>query len=151
MESFDFQTAIHQLHEIYEVDLVALAMVLPEEQFLLKWKYISGNLNQQYKRIQLRTGKGGVAGAVFKSGKPYIVSNVPTQIDPNKMYHYPILQFEQIKSFVALPLFKNHRVTAVLLVASREIEGAGIALYQRMMDELGECFGPLYLQELMTN
>ena len=57
-------------------DFVALALVQSaEHRFELKWEYATGNQSNRYKRIVLQTGKG-VAGHVFKTGKPFLVEDV---------------------------------------------------------------------------
>jgi nitrogen regulatory protein A len=149
-QGFDFQAAVDQLRLTYKVDIVALAIVRPEEQYVLKWKYISGNSNDLYQRITLQSGKG-IAGQVFKSGKSLLLENVSEQIDVHDFYQYPILQFEHIQSCLAVPLFKYHRVKAVLMFASRKPNGITENLTQQVTHDLGDCFGPLYIREMLAN
>ncbi|WP_026907367.1 GAF domain-containing protein [Paucisalibacillus globulus] len=148
--AFNYQEAINELRRTYEVDLIALAIVMPDQEYVLKWKYISGNLNDLYQRITLRSGKG-IAGQVFKTGKSLILENVHDEISINELYEYPILQFEQIKSCVSIPLFKHHRVKAVLMFASRKPNGISEDFYQQVIYDLGDSFGPLFIRELLAN
>lgn len=103
----DFQKVITAIKEKYEVDLVTLAFIQPAQfEYALTWQYAIGNINNRLKRIVLQSGKG-IAGQVFKSGKPMIVRNVFTEYPANDLFNYPIIVSEKIKSFCALPLYKK--------------------------------------------
>ncbi|MDU4697480.1 MULTISPECIES: GAF domain-containing protein [Paenibacillus] len=129
-----YQVLIDQLREQMGYDFVSLAFAESAvNDFILTWKYASGNLNNRYKRIVLQSGKG-VAGIVFKTGNPMLVSSVAEGLDPQEMYNYPILISERLSSLAAIPLYLADRVEGVLL--------AGYRGEQRMSQEgLNQLYG----------
>ncbi|MDX8045841.1 GAF domain-containing protein [Gracilibacillus sp. S3-1-1] len=149
-ERNDFQVMITELKETYSFDLTALALVQPDHHFMLKWVFIAGNKHNQYNRIMLKAEKG-IAGTVFKTGKVLKMPDVDAAIAPDEIYQYPIVQFEDIKSLIAIPLFQYHRVEAVLLVASRKPGEVTEETYQLLMAEIGDRFGPFYTEEMTIN
>src|SRR5690606_30325747 len=105
----DYQPLIEQIRSAGAYDLVAIALVEPAEyQYLLKWKYASGNLNDRFKKVILQTGKG-IAGMVFKTGKPLLLEDTSDLADSANLFNYPILIFERLKSMGAVPLWHNGR------------------------------------------
>ncbi|PAE14536.1 GAF domain-containing protein, partial [Virgibacillus sp. 7505] len=75
----------------WKFDFVSLALVQPaEDRFVLTWQYVSGNMNDRYKRIVLHSGKG-VAGIVFKTGKAILLQNVNSDIGTRDLFNYPII------------------------------------------------------------
>ncbi|WP_306974200.1 GAF domain-containing protein [Alkalibacillus salilacus] len=149
MTSFDFQTAVEQLKTDLEVDIVLLALAEQEDSFCLKWKCAAGNSNDRYRRVMLKSGKG-VVGNVFKTGKPVVIPDVDDHPIRNELYNYPMIQFEKIKSFIALPLWQSYRVKAVLLIGSRTASQLQDIDYDAVIKRIGYDFGPLQVQELMT-
>ena len=116
----DYQLAIDQLRQQFDFDFVALNIVNTiDDSPILKWQYAAGNLNNRYQRVVLHPGKG-IAGTVFKTGKPMLVKNVDEEIPKSELFCYPIILAENLKSIYAVPLWENHRVVGVLLVAFRK-------------------------------
>lgn len=67
----NYQQEIDDIRKRWKFDFVSLALVQPaEDRFVLTWQYVSGNMNDRYKRIVLHSGKG-VAGIVLKQEKRY--------------------------------------------------------------------------------
>jgi len=98
-------------------DFVALALqneVGPD----VKWHFASGNLNDKYKRITVRFGKG-IAGKVISSGSPMMISHFPDNIY-GKVTDYPIMLAEKLVATYAVPLFFHSSAKGVLLVGNRE-------------------------------
>ncbi|MGN8644546.1 GAF domain-containing protein [Gracilibacillus sp. HCP3S3_G5_1] len=149
-ESFDFQQAIVTMREKYSLDLTALALVKPESNYMLKWEYIDGNRNNRLNRITLKAEKG-IAGTVFKTGKDIKMPDVGKSISPNSIFEYPIIQFEGLKSLIAIPLFDRYRVAAVLLIASRTTGKVTEETYEKLMEDIGDRFGPFYTKEMKVN
>ena len=115
----DYQLAIDQLRQQFDFDFVALNIVNNiDDSPILKWQYAAGNLNNRYQRVVLHPGKG-IAGTVFKTGKPMLVKNVDEEIPKSELFCYPIILAENLKSIYAVPLWENYRVVGVLLVAFR--------------------------------
>src|SRR3954453_21913291 len=117
---------IIELHEVIKVcnslmavagcEFVALALqneVGPD----VRWHYASANLNDKYKRITVRFGKG-IAGKIISSGSPMMITDFPNDIF-GKVTDYPIALAEKLVSSYAVPLFFNHVPKGVLLVGKR--------------------------------
>ncbi|MDQ0973453.1 nitrogen regulatory protein A [Neobacillus niacini] len=84
----------------------------------VRWHYASGNLNDKYKRITVRFGKG-VAGKIISSGSPMMLIDFPNDIY-GKVTDHPIMLAEKLVSCYAVPMFFNSLPKGVLLVGKRE-------------------------------
>lgn len=116
----DYQLEINKIREQFGFDFVALNLVNTiDNSPILKWQYASGNLNNRYQRIVLNPGKG-IAGTVFKTGKPMTIKNVDKEISMTELLRCPIVVAESLKSLGAVPLWESNRVAGVLLVGFRE-------------------------------
>jgi nitrogen regulatory protein A len=107
----------HSLMAVVGCEFVALALqneVGPD----VRWHYAAGNLNDKYKRITVRFGKG-IAGKIISSGSPMMMSDFPKGII-GKVTDYPIMLAEKLVSTYAVPLFFNDVPKGVLLVGKRE-------------------------------
>ncbi|GLC89020.1 GAF domain-containing protein [Lysinibacillus piscis] len=126
----NFQQIITMIKEKYGLDLVMLAFIQPAQlDYVLTWQYAAGNISDRFKRIVLQSGKG-VAGSVFKSGKPMLVKNVTTEYPMKDLFNFPIVVSEKIKSFCALPLYQNHKVQGVILLGYRIEDAMTDVLYE---------------------
>ncbi|MCY9513782.1 GAF domain-containing protein [Paenibacillus apiarius] len=147
--NFDYQQEIDILRKRFDFDFVSIALVQPaENQFVLTWQYASGNLNNRFKRIVLHSGKG-IAGMVFKTGKPMLIKNVNTDLDPKDMFNYPIIVSEQLQSLGAVPLWKNSRVAGVLLVGFRCENQLTESLLRAFQQGIEPNFGPCLTREMV--
>jgi len=107
----------NKLKEAVQCDFVGLAIqneIGPD----VRWHYAVGNLNEKYKRITVRFGKG-IAGKVISSGSPMMMTDFPHHI-LGKMTDYPIALAEKLVSTYAVPLLSNTAPKGVLLVGKRE-------------------------------
>lgn len=148
-QNFDFQLAIDTLRERFKFDFVSIALVQSAaNQFVLRWQYVSGNLNNRYKRIVLHSGKG-IAGRVFKTGKSMIIPNVKTELESNDLFNYPILVSEQLQSVCAVPLWREGRVLGVLLVGFRDLDTLTDTLIADFRQSTEPSFGPFFTRELV--
>lgn len=144
---YDYQPDVDRLREVFSFDFAALALIQTEaDSCVLRWQYVSGNENDRYKKIVLKSGKG-IAGAVFKTGKPFHMKNTES-VPSHDVYNYPILVFERLKSLAAVPLFDHSRVAGVLLFGFRQPEQLDQLLFQAVQDHLGAAFGLLSTKEL---
>jgi nitrogen regulatory protein A len=84
----------------------------------VSWHYASGNLNDKYKRITVRFGKG-IAGKIISTGSPMMLIDFPNDIY-GKVTDHPIMLAEKLVSCYAVPLFINSSPKGVLLVGKRE-------------------------------
>lgn len=149
--NFNFQLAIEELKEALKVDFIGLAIVdFSKYHHELKWRYVAGNLSLRYRRIVLTSGKG-IAGLVFKTGKPMMVSDVDDHVEARDLYNYPILIFEKLKSFGAIPLFKEDHVQGILLVGYRESKKMTAEIFEQVKCTVGSQFGPFYHKERMKD
>lgn len=118
----DHQTQIDQFLAAADFEFVAIALIEPaENQYVLKWKYTSGSISNRIKKMLLQSGKG-IAGMVFKTGKPLLVKDRTDFVQNGDLFNFPILVFENLRSFGAVPLWHNGRVAGVLLGGFR-VEG----------------------------
>ncbi|HJF31128.1 MAG TPA: GAF domain-containing protein [Sporosarcina psychrophila] len=150
-QAFNYQQEIERLKDLFEFDFVALALVQSvESRFAHKWEYVSGNRSNRYRRITLQTGKG-IAGHVFKTGKPLFIQDVATTLAPNDLFNYPIVVAEGLKSFGAIPLYKYNRVNGVLLVAYRDDKRMTTETFIEFENNVGPNFGPYYSKEMVKH
>jgi nitrogen regulatory protein A len=84
----------------------------------VRWHYAVGNLNDKYKRITVRFGKG-IAGKIISSGSPMEMVDFPNDI-LGKVTDHPIMLAEKLVSTYAVPLFFNAVPKGVLLIGNRE-------------------------------
>lgn len=148
---FDFQKEIGQLKEQFGFDYVALALVQSSERrFELKWTFMAGNRSERYRRIKLQSGKG-VAGLVFKTGKPMYIGDAESELKEMDLFNYPIVVAEGLKSFGAIPLYKYNRVLGVLLVGYRTEMGLTPMQFEAFKQRIGPRFGPFYNKEMVTD
>ncbi|MBT2726689.1 GAF domain-containing protein [Bacillus sp. ISL-75] len=83
----------------------------------VRWHYASANLNDKYKRITVRFGKG-IAGKIISSGSPMMITDFPNGVI-GKVTDYPIMLAEKLVSSYAVPLFFNTVPKGVLLIGNR--------------------------------
>ncbi|WP_374954625.1 GAF domain-containing protein [Paenibacillus sp. AR247] len=146
--NYQYQAEIEKLRDRFQFDFVSLALVQPaEDRFVLTWQYASGNMNDRYKRIVLHSGKG-IAGIVFKTGKPMLIQNVNTDIESRDLFNYPIIVAEQLKSLGAIPLWEAARVQGVLLVGYRVENRLTQAAFDQFQEGLGKEFGAFVAGEV---
>jgi nitrogen regulatory protein A len=139
---FDYQQEINKLRSQFQFDFVSVALVQPaEERFILAWKYVSGNLNDRYQRIRLQSGKG-IAGIVFKTGKPMLIKHVNKDFNTSELFNYPIVVAERLQSLGAVPLWFESRVVGVLLFGFRHEDKLTETLFERVQEFIKLNFGP---------
>lgn len=148
---FSYQHKIEELKEHLGFDYIGLALVQPaESHFSLKWEYVVGNISNRYKKITLKSGKG-VAGIVFKTGKPLLIQDVEEMYSETELFSYPIVVAENIKSFGAIPLYKYNRVKGVLLAGYRGGKRMTVEEFENLQTEIGPKFGPFYNKEMVKH
>lgn len=133
------QQRIDQLKEELQVDFIALALSTLNEMTkvrMIRWKYVSGNTNQQYQRIRLQVGKG-IGGIVWRTGRAYPATNLQKQ--PGKLVELPITRMEKLETIAAFPALKRGEVKGVLLIGYRKttiINDDFLAVAQGKTDEI---------------
>ncbi|MDN4606131.1 GAF domain-containing protein [Sporosarcina highlanderae] len=148
---FNFQREIERVREAFGFDYVGIALVQsPERGFELKWAHVTGNKSERHRRIKLQSGKG-VAGLVFKTGKPIYVGDALQEVGTDSLFNYPIIVAEGLKSFGAIPLYKSYRVNGVILVGYRKNQGLTLEQFEEFKREIGTGFGPFYDKEMVSD
>lgn len=148
---FNYQQEMERLQELFGFDFVGIALVQsPERRFELRWVYVTGNRSERYRLIKLQSGKG-IAGLVFKTGKPMYVENADKEWSAGDLFNYPIITAEGLKSFGAIPLYKYNRVKGVMLVGYREGRKLTSEQFEDFKQEVGVEFGPFYNEEMVKN
>ncbi|MGG0668873.1 GAF domain-containing protein [Lederbergia citrisecunda] len=148
---FNYQQEIERLKELFGFDFVGIALVQsPERRFELRWVYVAGNRSERYRRIKLQSGKG-IAGLVFKTGKPMFVGDADEEWSAGDLFNYPIVSVEGLKSFGAIPLYKYNRVKGVLLVGYRVGGKLTSEQFEQFKQEVGAEFGPFYNKEMVKD
>lgn len=150
-KDFNYQEEMGRLRDHFDFDFVGLALVQSVEfRFELRWVFTAGNRSNRYRRIVLQAGRG-VAGHVFRTGKPFLVEDAEKMIEKNDLFNYPIVVAEGLKSFGAIPFYKHDRVTGVLLVGYRTEKKLTPKEFTEFQRVVGPEFGPFYNKEMVGN
>ncbi|MDO5131513.1 MAG: histidine kinase [Eubacteriales bacterium] len=118
MEYRHWKEQLHTLRRSTGFDFAGMASVVRGSRILMVWRAASGNHNRNYLKIVLEPGKG-IAGGVFRREKPMVVLDVLQEYSESEIVHSPILLAEDLRSFVAFPLWSEGKVEGVLLFAMR--------------------------------
>lgn len=113
------QELVNRVYQENDYDFVAIALQNNQAPFFAKWYYAAGNLNERFRRINLRPG-WGICGIVLKTGKPFLNNNLDEYMYTNRMYT-PIAQLESLKAAAAVPMINSEFMTVqgVLLAGYR--------------------------------
>ncbi len=133
-----YQHEVERLARDYGFDFVALGLA-PFLGAPLKWVYFAGATSARVTRIVLSPGHG-IGGIVLKSGQAMMLTDIDHDLDPREYSSYPIVFAEDLRSFCALPLAREGRTVAVLLLAHRSTDPAFEGDYRRCVHELGSSF-----------
>lgn len=114
----DYQRLVNRVYRNGNYDFVGIALQDSFYPFSIKWRYVAGNQNERFRQITLRRGFG-IAGLVFRTGKPFFSNDLSRYSYSNEMYT-PIAIAESLQSAVAIPLSSTlGTVNGVLLVGFR--------------------------------
>lgn len=147
----DYQAMIDQLRESLNVDFIGLAM--PSDLILqtdIHWRYVSGETNERYKKIELKKGKG-VAGIVIKTGRDWIELDIETSSLQTHLFDFPIIRFEKLTSFIAVPLWKYNKVAAVLLIGNRSKRPFTLTMHEQLKKNLEQELGVFYCKDVINS
>ncbi|MET3574149.1 GAF domain-containing protein [Bhargavaea ullalensis] len=134
-----YQELVDGLRTRFGFDFTALAVEEDSlNQYAIRWRVASGNLNSRYKRIVLKKGRG-VAGTVYKTGKPLLIQSIDPERHAIGLFDYPIVASEQLTSVAAVPLWNGGRISGVVLGGYRggraELTEEQIAALQAAVSE----------------
>lgn len=145
-----FQLELDRIRSNLDFDFMGLALAESAEyNYVIKWKYVSGNKNDRYKRIVLQSGKG-IAGMVFKTGKPILIPSMDQYAESDCLFNYPIVQSESLRSVGAVPLWKDERVEGVLMGAYRDERQVTEEMLQHLEELTRKGIGDFIWKERMT-
>ncbi len=146
----DYQRELDAIRQTFGYDFLALALVEPaEQQYVIRWKYAAGNRNERFRRIVLKSGKG-IAGIVFRTGKPVFIPSVRDYVRASSLFNYPIIQSEQLESLGAVPLWNDARVAGVLLGGFRQEHAMTPELMQALKQTAQSGIGELDGREVAS-
>ncbi|MFS0862892.1 GAF domain-containing protein [Fredinandcohnia sp. 179-A 10B2 NHS] len=97
-------------------DFSAFADVNQQNQ-AIHWKYAHGNINERYKHMVGKPGKG-LSGSVVRFGTSIIVDSGTPGFEKLRM-QYPIMLAENLYAAVAVPVYFKGNINGILLVGSR--------------------------------
>ncbi|KWX78544.1 control of nitrate reduction [Paenibacillus riograndensis] len=147
----DYQRELDQIRQALGYDFMSLALADPAEfDYVIRWKYASGNSNSRYKRIVLQSGRG-IAGIVFKTGKPFLLYSVQEQVKQDMLFSYPIINSEKLKSIGAVPLWNDARVAGVLLGGFRGDQQVNDTMLRELQNTARHGIGDLNGKELLLS
>lgn len=147
----DYQIIIDQLRESLDVDFIGLAM--PSDLILqtdIHWRYVTGETNERYKKIELKKGKG-VAGIVIKTGRDWMELDVASSSLQSHMFDFPIIRFEKLTNFLAVPLWKYNQVAAVLLIGNRNKRTFTLTMHEQLKAQLDKGLGAFYRKDVINS
>ncbi|WP_342388471.1 GAF domain-containing protein [Salinicoccus bachuensis] len=146
------ESVLMDMKEMFGFDIVALTDVKNRRgQYMVKWKYNIGSTNTRWKKIALPSGKG-VPGAVMKTGKSMIIEDIADTEIATSLFRYPILRMEQLKSFVAMPIWNDdEEVIGILLMGNRRERAFTETEYEKIKHHVETTLRQQILKELMVN
>ena len=114
----EIQNELDSLCKITTSDFSGLAWI-DQQDSRIRWLYASGNSNERYKRLALKSGRG-LAGLVLKLGRPIIIDAGLTDLELSRIqYDYPIMMVENLHSAIAVPIKILDETRGVLLMGNR--------------------------------
>ena len=85
----------------------------------IRWLYASGNSNERFRRLAVKSSRG-LAGLAIKLGRPIIIDANLTEIELARVqYDYPIMLVERLRSAIAVPIKVRDEMRSVLLIGNR--------------------------------
>lgn len=142
---------LQSLKEKYGFEIIALTDTTNSRgNFTFKWKYVFGSENQRWKRMEIRKG-AGLPGLVLKTGKSLVIQDVSKIYDNEGLLRYPILYFEKVKSFVAMPIWSDDEiVVGVLVLGNRQPGQISESKYEALKTDVEETLRIEILKEMMA-
>lgn len=142
---------LQYLKEKYHFEIIALTDTTNSRgSFTFKWKYVFGSENQRWKRMELRKGIG-LPGLVLKTGKSMVIQDVAEIYNDDELLRLPILYFENIKSFVAMPIWSDDEVVVgVLVLGNRTKSQISESEYESLKTDVEETLRIEILKEMMA-
>ncbi len=115
---YDERQLLQSIREMLSVDFVSIANVLEYNRNLLAYSCASGNQNQHFKKIVLEKGHG-IIGRAYQEERSIVFLLTEEDRKNPIMAHYPIILAENLKDVMAIPLWRNEHIQAVLVLGYR--------------------------------
>lgn len=133
----DYSKLVAHIYQASDFDFVGIALQQPYYPFLIKWRFVAGNQSERFRQIVLRRGFG-IAGLVFRTGKPFYNNDLSEYSISNKLYT-PIASVESLWGAVAVPIStQSGAVSAVLLAGYRRQQIVSAATVSRLIGYLND-------------
>jgi nitrogen regulatory protein A len=131
----DYARLVKRIYHTSDFEFVGIALQETFYPFVIKWRFAAGNQSERFRQIVLRKGIG-IAGLVFRTGKPFYDNNLGKYNFSNKMYT-PIANAESLWSAVAIPIASSlGTVNAVLLAGYRRKQPVNLETVVRLREYL---------------
>lgn len=139
---------LQELKDKYDFDIAALTE-MNNSKGTFKWKYVLGSDSQRWKRMELRKGSG-LTGIVLKTGKSLVVQDVLEIYNQEELFRLPILYFEKIRGFIAMPIWNNDEMVAGLVVlGDKKPRAVSEEEYESVKSDVEARIRPEILKEMM--
>jgi nitrogen regulatory protein A len=114
----EIQDELDSLCKITTSDFSGLAWI-DQQDSRIRWLYASGNSNERFKQLALKSGRG-LAGLVLKLGRPIIIDAGMRDLELSRVqYNYPIMLVEHLQTAIAVPITVYDETRGVLLIGNR--------------------------------
>lgn len=137
---------LHMIRETLSVDFVAIANVLEDNKKLLTYTCASGNLNHHYQGIVLEKGRG-LIGRVYQEEKSIILLLTEEDRKNPILVNYPIILAENLKNVMAVPLWKDACIKAIVVLGYRIDGDISEEFCQKALKLLKETFREYTVKE----
>lgn len=114
-EDLQLITQLELLIMLNSSDLSAIALI--DQNNRIRWRYMSGNMNDRYRNMVAKPGFG-IAGHIFRFGRTVIVDQKHSSAEQIRG-QFPIMLSEQLLAAIAIPLHNDNRIFGVLLIGDR--------------------------------
>lgn len=140
----DIQQNIEYIREVCSFDFIKVTLAKTEiGEHSFNQTYASGNVSNRYVRIVLQK-RIGLAGLVYKTGRPHYIVNAAKEITTDQIPQYPIILAEGLKSLGAVPLFDHDHVVGVVLAGFRTANQMTDKTKQQFEREVKRKFGKVF-------
>lgn len=107
---------LNELSTLTSSDFSALACLNEQDQ-TIHWNHVYGNMNNRYKQMIGKPGKG-IAGSVIRFGRVIIIDQDTVGYDKIRL-EYPIMLAENLRVAIAVPVYSNGKIRSVLVTGMR--------------------------------
>lgn len=112
----EWEQELLKLRQNTGMDFAGVAW-MDRSELLAHWIVVSGNQNEQYRRIVLPISKG-IIGPIVRSGRAqiFVAKNMKERLP------YPIMLSERLIVAIGAPIWVDKRIKGILVVGARMVE-----------------------------